>query len=458
MTYVTWVMNVMEDPVPRGTYARWAGLARIAAVALAAAVFLGLLALPGSAAASVRVTATTNVNVRAEPSTSARIVGGLYRGQTVTEISKIRGWSKIKFAGSSAWVARQYLSEGPDLPPPSRVDAGAVKVTTTALNLRTGPGLTYKVIRVLAEGTRVTTTGKTARGFAEVLNGRSRGWAAVQYLASSRTGQPAVIGIRVATADLDIRTSSGPDARTVAEVRKGTRLAVTGATQNGRAQVVFRNAVRWVTAKYLANPTVAQPAPPKLPKITGTRYATTTLDVRSTYADRYTLIAEVPRGTKLRITGVVRNGRMQIVYANAARWVTARYLSKTRPAGIPTSWQTVERGLQPNAVRVHRAARSRFPSISTYYGVRRDITPDHPAGRALDVMIPRYKTTSGRNLGSAVANWARANARSQRIRYVIWDQKIWNIERDREGWRHMASRGSDSANHRDHVHITVYDG
>jgi uncharacterized protein YgiM (DUF1202 family) len=446
------------EPVEGHRGARSAFLTRMAAVALAAAVLLGLVALPATAAPSVQVTATTNVNVRAEPSTTARVVGGLYRGQTVTEISKIRGWSKIKFSGSSAWVASRYLSRGADLPPPSRVDAGAVKVTTTALNLRNGPGLTYKVIRVLAEGTRVTTTGKTARGFAEVIHGRSRGWAAVQYLASSRTGLPAVIGTRVATADLDIRTTSGPDARTVAEVKKGTRLSVTGATQNGRAQIVYRKAVRWVTAKYLANPTVAQPAPPKLPKITGTRYATTTLDVRSTYANKYTLIAEVPRGTALKITGVLRNGRMQIIYANAARWVTAKYLAKTRPTGIPTSWRTVERGLQPNAVRVHRAARSRFPSITTYYGVRRDITPDHPAGRALDVMIPKYRTTSGRNLGFAVANWARANSRSLRIKYVIWDQKIWNIQRDREGWRHMASRGSDTANHKDHVHITVYDG
>ncbi len=446
------------EPVEGRRGARVAVLARSVAVAVAAAVVMGLVALPATAAPTVQVTATTNVNVRAEPSTTARIVGGLYRGQTVTEISRVRGWSRIKFSGSAAWVASRYLSRGADLPPPSRVDAGVVKVTTTALNLRKGPGLMYAVIRVLAEGTRVTTTGKTARGFAEVVNGRSRGWAAIQYLASSRTGLPAVIGTRVATADLDIRTSSGADARTVAEVKKGTRLSVTGATQNGRAQIVFRNAVRWVTAKYLANPTVAQPAPPKLPRITGTRYATTTLDVRSTYADRYTLIAEVPRGTALKITGVVRNGRMQIIYANAARWVTAKYLATTRPAGIPTSWLTVERGLQPNAVRVHRAARSRFPSITTYYGWRRDITPDHPAGRALDVMLPRYKTTAGRQLGFEVANWARANARSLRIKYVIWDQKIWNIERDREGWRHMASRGNDSANHKDHVHITVYDG
>jgi uncharacterized protein YraI len=243
----------------------------------------------------------------------------------------------------------------------------------------------------------------------------------------------------------------------VAEVKKGTRLSVTGATQNGRAQIVYRGAVRWVTAKYLANPRVSQPAPPKLPTITGTRYATTTLDVRSTYADRYTLIAEVPRGTALKITGVVRNGRMQIIYANAVRWVTAKYLATSRPTGIPTSWRTVERGLQPNAIRVHRAARSRFPSILTYYGVRRDITPDHPAGRALDLMLPRYQTTAGRQLGFSVASWARANARSLGIKYVIWDQKIWNIQRDREGWRPMASRGSDTANHKDHVHITVFD-
>ena len=44
-----------------------------------------------------------------------------------------------------------------------------------------------------------------------------------------------------------------------------------------------------MTAKYLANLTSNQPAPPKLPKITGTRYATATLNIRSTYDDKYTL-------------------------------------------------------------------------------------------------------------------------------------------------------------------------
>jgi len=73
-------------------------------------------------------------------------------------------------------------------------------------------------------------------------------------------------------------------------------------------------------------------------------------------------------------------------------------------------------------------------------------------------MIPKYKTKTGRALGFKVAGWAKANARTLHVHYVIWNQHIWNIERDREGWRVMASRGNPTANHKDHVHVTVYDG
>jgi hypothetical protein len=30
------------------------------------------------------------------------------------------------------------------------------------------------------------------------------------------------------------------------------------------------------------------------------------------------------------------------------------------------------------------------------------------------------------------------------------------VQRDKEGWRYMAGRGSDSANHKNHVHVTVF--
>jgi uncharacterized protein YgiM (DUF1202 family) len=426
-----------------------------AATLLAVVVIVGLLSAQ-TASATTQMTATVGVNIRSGPSTDAAVIGGLYRGQTVTAISSSQGWTKIKFAGSTAHVASKYLTKGSKLPTPSRIGPGTVKITTTALNLRTGPGLSYKVIKILKEGTRVSMTGKTARGWAQLVSGKSIGWSSMQYLASSATGRPAIIGTRVATADLDIRTTSGADSRTVAEVKKGTALSVTGAIQNDRAQIIYEDAIRWVTARYLTNLNSNLPSPPTLPKITGTRYATSALDIRSTYADNYRLITEVPRGTEIKITGVVKNGRMQIIFEKTVRWVTAKYLSKSVPSAVPSSWRAVERGLKPNAIKVHRAARAKFPQITTYYTVRAGIFTDHSTGRALDLMIPNYRSASGKAFGYEVAAWAKANAKPLGINYVIWNQHIWNIQRDSEGWRYMADRGGDSANHKNHVHITVF--
>ena len=428
---------------------------RAFAALIAVGVIVSLM-LPQSASATTQMTATVGVNIRSGASTSAAILGGLYRGQTVSEVSSSHGWTKIKFAGSTAYVASRYLTKGKDLPAPKKIGAGTVKITTTALNLRKGPGLSYRVIKVLKAGAKVTMTGKTARGWAQLVSGKSTGWSSMQYLASSTTGRPAIIGKRVATAKLDIRTTSGAAARTVAEVKKGTALSVTGAIQNGRAQIIYKGAVRWVTAKYLTNLASNQPSLPKLPKITGTRYATAPLNIRSTYAGKYKLITEVPRGTKLSITGVVKNGRMQIIFEKAVRWVTAKYLSKSVPSSTPPSWRAVERGLKPNAIKVHRAARAKFPQITTYYTLRAGVFTDHSTGRALDLMIPNYKSASGKALGYKVAAWAKANAKPLGINYVIWNQHIWNIRRDSEGWRYMADRGDDSSNHKNHVHITVF--
>ena len=133
---------------------------------------------------------------------------------------------------------------------------------------------------------------------------------------------------------------------------------------------------------------------------------------------------------------------MQIIFEKAVRWVTAKYLSKSVPR-MPSSWRAVERGLQPNAIKVHRAARAKYPQITTYYTVRPGVFTDHSTGRALDLMIPNYRSASGKALGFQVA--ARANAESLGINYVIWNQHIWNVTRDSEGWRYMADRGGDSA-------------
>ena len=75
---------------------------------------------------------------------------------------------------------------------------------------------------------------------------------------------------------------------------------------------------------------------------------------------------------------------------------------------------------------------------------------DHGSGLALDFMTYEDKAT-----GDALAQYAQQHAGELGIKYIIWYQQIWNVSRAKEGWRPMADRGSITANHLDHVHISM---
>ena len=153
-----------------------------AAALLVVAVILGLLSAQ-MASATTQMTATVGVNIRSGPSTR--------RGNPRWSLSWADGHGHQQFPRlDQDQICRldrprcqQVPHQGTKLPAPSRIGPGTVKITTTALNLRTGPGLSYKVIKVLKEGAKVTMTGKTARGWAQLVNGRSTGWSSMQYLA-----------------------------------------------------------------------------------------------------------------------------------------------------------------------------------------------------------------------------------------------------------------------------------
>jgi hypothetical protein len=106
-----------------------------------------------------------------------------------------------------------------------------------------------------------------------------------------------------------------------------------------------------------------------------------------------------------------------------------------------------ESGLTLSAVRLFRSVCHAFPALTTYGGW--DAHGEHSSGKAIDVMV------SSSSLGEAVAAWARAHASELDLYDVIWSQHIWTPVRSLEGWRTMRNRGSDTANHYDHVHISV---
>src|ERR1700710_2895587 len=90
-------------PVEKDLQMRFTLVRLVATTALSLVVGLGLLAPSTALAATTQVTATTAVNVRKGPSTSAAIIGGLYRGQTVTSSSAAKGWTKISYKGKTGY-------------------------------------------------------------------------------------------------------------------------------------------------------------------------------------------------------------------------------------------------------------------------------------------------------------------------------------------------------------------
>lgn len=113
----------------------------------------------------------------------------------------------------------------------------------------------------------------------------------------------------------------------------------------------------------------------------------------------------------------------------------------------------IEAGLTESGTRAYRAACNAFPAVKTIGGRRHDPGSDHHTGQAIDVMInPEGHNDS--DLGQAVADFFEANHEELDVKYIIWNQQIWNPSINGQ-WRDMEDRGNDTANHFDHVHISV---
>ncbi len=213
----------------------------------------------------------------------------------------------------------------------------------------------------------------------------------------------------------------------------------------------------------------AEPKKPK-PKVVGKRYSRVGLNVRKAASPDAKVVGTLDVGDRVRILNVKDDGWRLILFDGQQRWVKGVYLSKSKPAPPPVrststsrsrsssstgglstarcaSGSAVESGINANAVAVHRAVCARYPKATSYGGYRAD-GGNHAAGRGLDIMV------SG-SMGTEIAAWLRSNASKLGITEIIYAQRIWTTQRSSEGWRSMSDRGSATANHYDHVHVTV---
>ncbi|MGC4989882.1 peptidoglycan DD-metalloendopeptidase family protein [Nocardia salmonicida] len=127
----------------------------------------------------------------------------------------------------------------------------------------------------------------------------------------------------------------------------------------------------------------------------------------------------------------------------------------TELSEIPASIGS-EKGLQVDSIRLARTIVQRFPQVQEILGQRdNDSRPDHPSGRAIDIMVPDPTSGDGKALGDQIADFVLTNSTALRIDYLIWRQTYRAASGESNV---MEDRGGATANHMDHVHVTTLGG
>ncbi|HEU4546530.1 MAG TPA: SH3 domain-containing protein, partial [Microlunatus sp.] len=190
-------------------------------------------------------------------------------------------------------------------------------------------------------------------------------------------------------------------------------------------------------------------------KLDRSMWTTEVLNLWSGPSEKSEKLGEIPAIKQVAVTGREQLGRTQVVIDGQSRWVSTEYLSdekpKPEPAG-PSLGGSCANGSSISAGRaslyeIHDVVCANWPEVTSYGTWRND--GEHGQGRAIDIMV------SGET-GWEIANFLRANYAALGIEYIIFSQQMWSVERSGEGWRGMSDRGSATANHYDHVHVSVY--
>ncbi len=425
---------------------------RAAVVWLAVTAMLTTIALVTSTpanAAVVTYTTTTTVNVRTGASTSKPVVTLLQAGQTVIAAGSVSGdWLPIRYDGKTAYAWAEYLKK--DATPASVVTAGPVgrKTTLERVNVRATASLDADITTTVEKGQPVKVTGLGTVDFTQVRVGEHTRWIYTQFLSAATDTTPEPVAAFTTTAGLALRQTASVTATNQGTIAKGTTVGITGVHSGSYSQVVHSGKVGWVITGYL-KATSGTPADLVLPIQTGTRWAAASgVNIRMSADAESAAAGTLAFGSWVRITGTAKNGFTEVIWDGTTRWVASGSLTSNN---LDLGSDSLNK-LEPNGKAAVIEVRAKFPQIKTIYGWRSSsaYSSDHPSGRAIDIMIPSYKTN--RALGDAVAQYLIDNGKRLKVSYIIWRQRNYRISRGY--WVKMSDRGGDTANHMDHVHAS----
>jgi len=161
-----------------------------------------------------------------------------------------------------------------------------IRVTTASLNLRSGPGTSYSIIRVMPKGATVSVL-SVSGSWAKVIYSGITGYASIAYLT------PVSTTTMYTTANLNMRTGPGTNYSIIRVIPKGAAVTVLSMS-GGWARVSYGGSTGYTSAAYLTSSVTSNDI----------RITTEELNLRSGPGTTYSIIAVMPKGSKVTVLSV----------------------------------------------------------------------------------------------------------------------------------------------------------
>lgn len=235
--------NNLGEPVNRRRFLRVAGGAGLAAL-------VGGFALTQSAGAANFFKATSALNLRSKPRSTASIKLVIPANGVVVDLGvSSNGYRKVSYNGVRGYASESYLApqNGGSGDP---IDVIGSAITTTSVNLRYGDTGNSTILAVLPKGTKVQIGALVSNGYRQVLYNGTMGFIFDDYLAPDGAGNGATLF--TTTSSVNLRQQPSTSAKVILVVPQGAVVKDYDlVVQNGFRGVEYKGKTGWVSTAYL---------------------------------------------------------------------------------------------------------------------------------------------------------------------------------------------------------------
>ncbi len=324
-------------------------------VAMLCTPLMHVLSTPQTAIAQESSSATTTdfLNLRSQASMSGSVVLVMPRGASVVVRGSAQsGFLPVTYKGTQGWAHTDYLSVS--RPSGTSHQTGTV---TEALNFRIGPSTGQRTILVLPAGANVTVTGKSSNGFLAITYGGYSGFAHGDWIrvGSGSTPPPAVkpaptavpnvpspTGNARVTEALNLRSQANTTSSVIQVMPTGASVTLTGRSSGDFLQLEYRGRTgwahkTWIKADTASTPSKPVPAPaPPVTNVKGNAQVTEALNLRSQANTSSSILATMPAGASITLTGEVSGLFYKVQYNGTTGWAHKDWIKPTEATVTPT--------------------------------------------------------------------------------------------------------------------------